>query len=223
MRIPTLYLIIFSLLLNSSCVNKEIEKPLIKSNDFWDYKDFIYQNPQSKHFEKALKRYLHLKDSVRYYEMCMKNNLDIEPINADTILIYGYCYPIDSVQNLCLNYLKTKGHWEFYSFWKKEIINPFNNKKVRLSRGRFDINICFDKSPYVVTQNVLIETIKAIEIYKYELSQECFKDSYSKLKNKELQFIDSLVGNRIDFFNFRPPPPPKEIDALTDFEIHDDN
>ncbi len=221
MRLKSLFIVISSLVLNVSCVTTETETQLIKSNDFWDFKDFIHQNPQSKHFEKALKRYLHLKDSVGYYEMCMKNNLDIEPINADTILIFGYCYPIDSVRSLCLDYLKTEGHWEFYRFWKKEVRNPFNNATIALTRGRFDINIYFDKSPYSTTQSVVIETIKAIEIYKDELSIEHFKNSYDKLKINELHFIDSLFGNRIDFFNFKfqIPPPPKEPGTLLDYEI----
>ncbi len=223
MKNPTLLLIISFLILNSSCANKEIEKPLIKSDDFLDYSDFIHRNPQSQNFEKALKRYLHLRDSVGHFGMCMKNNLDIEPISLDTIIIYENYYTIDSVKNICLDYLKTEGIWQFYNSWKKEVINPFNNEKITLTRGRFDINIHFDNSPYTTTQNVTKQIIKAIDIYKNELAHDCFKKDFKKLSNRKAHFLDSLLGNRIDFYNLPPLPTPNEADSLKVIEIIDED
>ena len=199
------YLIL--ILLTFSCKPKSSKesitsKPIIESNDFWEYAEFLQNNPTTAYFKEAFSRYLFLKDSTRYSGVCAKNNLDISPENGDSVLLYGLIYPIDSIRRKCFQYLTITNFWKNYTSFQKEFVNPDNNEIKYYSRGRFDITVYGDTISYDNLQTTVIEVVKGINDYKRFLSNEWYNKAIENIDRQQKSTIDSIVGLRIDFFHF---------------------
>ena len=161
---------------------------------------YIQSKPDSKYLWDALTRYWFLTDSLDSFAKGGRMNADINWNGSDKYLINGILCNADSLRLLSLEYLlneRPEGSPH------KSVVSSNGTESFRLSNGRFDFAVYRNEVELPSMQRAILAVSEGVTEYAEHLAIEVYKTPYDQLTVERRKEVDSWIGDRLNFYDFR--------------------
>lgn len=189
--------------------------------DFWVYSFFIQAYPHSTHFDSALQNYFQYRDLLWESDppppLCFMNNSTyVIVIDSSKVLFEDTITSIGSLRTKAFLFIRNKSQDPTGPTIRMYEV-PGTDTTRLLSKGIFEFQIKPEAESTSIVQEAVIQVSLAIEYYKKEVAHDWYNQDYETLKPFIKASLDTILGRRLYFDKYQPPPP--LLDSLEAYPI----